>query len=208
MCIRDSKRPGFGAKLQDVSPEIAESMGLKRPAGALVANVVPGSPAAQAGLKAGDLIVAIDGQPIDDQNAFGYRLATKPLGGTANIAVERQGKSQAFAVKLQGAPETAREEITIQARSPFLGAKVANLSPALADELRLDTSTEGVVIVDLAEGSFAGNVGFQRGDVIVSVNGEAIAKSSDLDRVTKKPTRVWQIVIQRGGQQISVVLNG
>ena len=89
-----------------------------------------------------------------------------------------------------------------------MGAKVANLSPALADELRLDTSAEGVVIVDLADGSLASNVGFQRGDVIVSVNGEAIAKSRDLERVTQKPRRVWQIVIMRGGQKISVVLNG
>jgi Do/DeqQ family serine protease len=202
------KRPWFGAKLQDVTPEIADSMGLKRPSGALVASVVPGSPAAQAGLKTGDLIVSIDGQPIDDQNAFSYRFATKLLGGTANIAVDRQGKSAALAVKLEGAPDSARDEITIGARSPFMGAKVANLSPALADELRLDTSAEGVVIVDLADGSLASNVGFQRGDVIVSVNGEAIAKSRDLERVTQKPSRVWQIVISRGGQQISVVLNG
>jgi Do/DeqQ family serine protease len=202
------KRPWFGAKLQDVTPEIAESMGLKRPTGALVVSVVPGSPAAQAGLKTGDLIVSVDGQPIEDQNAFGYRFATKPLGGTANIEVNRQGKSAALAVKLESAPETARDELTISTRSPFMGVKVANLSPALADELRLDTSAEGVVIVDLADGSMASNVGFQRGDLIVSVNGEAIAKSRDLERATQVPRRVWQIVIQRGGQQISVVLNG
>ncbi|HXM31913.1 MAG TPA: PDZ domain-containing protein, partial [Xanthobacteraceae bacterium] len=175
---------------------------------ALVVSVVPGSPAAQAGLKTGDLIVSVDGQLVEDQNAFGYRFATKPLGGTTNIAVDRQGKSAALSVKLEGAPETARDEITLSARSPFLGAKVANLSPALADELRLDISAEGVAIVDLAEGSLAKNVGFQRGDVIVSVNGEAIAKSSDLARITQVPRRVWQIVILRGGQQISVVLNG
>jgi Do/DeqQ family serine protease len=202
------KRPWFGAKLQDVTPEIAESMGLKRPAGALVTSVVPASPAAEAGLKTGDLIVSIDGQPVEDQNAFGYRLATKPLGGTANLAVDRQGKSVPLAVKLEAAPEAARDEVTIVGRSPLTGAKVANLSPALADELRLDTSSEGVVIVDLADGSLAGNVGFQRGDIVVSVNGEAIAKSQDLERVARVPRRVWQIVILRGGQQISVVLNG
>jgi Do/DeqQ family serine protease len=202
------KRPWFGAKLQDVTPEIAKSMGLKRPSGALVVSVVPGSPAAQAGLKTGDLIVSVDGQLIEDQNAFGYRFATKPLGGTTNVAVDREGKSVALAVRLEVAPETAREEITISAQSPFLGAKVANLSPALADELRLDISAEGVAIVDFAEGSLATNVGFQRGDVIVSVNGEGIAKTRDLERVTQKPSRVWRIVILRAGQQISVVLNG
>jgi len=202
------KRPWFGAKLQDVTPEIAESMGLKRPAGALVTSIVAGSPAAQAGLKTGDLITSIDGQPVDDQNAFGYRFATKPLGGVAKLAIDRHGSSMAFVVRLETAPEGARDEITINSRSPFMGAKVANLSPALADELRLDTAAEGVVIVELANGSLAGNVGFQRGDVIVSVNGQPITTSRDLARVTEKPSRVWQIVIQRGGQKIQVVLNG
>ena len=78
---KEVKRPWFGAKLQNVTPEIAESMNLKRPSGALVADVTAGSPAAKAGIKVGDLIVGVDGQPIDDQVAFGYRFGTKPLGG-------------------------------------------------------------------------------------------------------------------------------
>jgi len=202
------KRPWFGAKLQSVTPDIAESMGLKRPAGALVTSVVAGSPAAQAGIKTGDLIVTIDGQSVEDPNAFDYRFATKPLGGTANVLLERQGKSAAAQVKLVSAPETPREEVIIQSRSPFAGVKVVNLSPAVAEELRLDATVEGVVIVEIANGSLAGNLGFKPGDIIVSVNGEAIAKSRDLERVTKNQNRVWKIVIQRGGQQLTVVLNG
>jgi Do/DeqQ family serine protease len=202
------KRPWFGAKLQAVSPDIAESMGLKRPTGALVTSVIAGSPAAQAGIKIGDLIVMIDGQPVEDPNTFDYRFATKSLGATANLSVERQGKSTAVQIKLVSAPETPREEITIQTRSPFSGVKVVNLSPAVAEELRLDATTEGVVIIDVASGSLASNVGFKPGDIVVSVNGEAIAKSRDLDRVAKNQTRTWKIVIQRGGQQLTVVLNG
>src|SRR5215471_7917555 len=76
-------RPWLGARLQAVTADIADSMGLKRPAGALISNVMPDSPAAQAGLKAGDLIVSVDGQEVDDPNAFDYRFATKPLGGSA-----------------------------------------------------------------------------------------------------------------------------
>ena len=86
------KRPWLGAKLQNVTPDIAESLGLKRPAGALVATVMEKSPAARAGLKTGDLIIAIDGQTVDDQNAFDYRFATKALGGTAQIGMVRGGK--------------------------------------------------------------------------------------------------------------------
>ncbi len=87
------KRPWLGAKLQDVTPEIAESLGLKRPSGALVASAIADGPAAKAGIKTGDLIVSIDGTAIEDANAFDYRFATKPLGGAAEIGVFRQGKS-------------------------------------------------------------------------------------------------------------------
>src|SRR4051812_3720969 len=86
------KRPWLGAKLQSVTPEIAESLGLKRPAGALVASVAPKSPAARAGLRTGDLVVAVDGQPVDDPNAFDYRFATKALGGQAQLGVVRSGR--------------------------------------------------------------------------------------------------------------------
>ena len=87
------QRPWLGARLQAVTPEIAETLGLKRPAGALVAGISPGGPAAKAGLKTGDLIVSVDGQEVDDPNAFGYRFGTKAIGGTAkvNLHARRQG---------------------------------------------------------------------------------------------------------------------
>jgi len=202
------KRPWLGAKLQEVTPEIAESLGLKRPSGALVASVAAGGPAARSGIKTGDLIVSVDGVTIEDPNAFDYRFATKPLGGEAKIGLMRQGKETVAVVPLQALPDTPRKEVEIRARSPFLGATVANLSPALADELRLDPQTEGVVITNVADGSAAQSVGFQKGDIVVAVNGEAIAKSSDLERVTNAGGRQWRITIQRGGQQISVMFGG
>jgi Do/DeqQ family serine protease len=202
------KRPWLGAKLQAVTADIADSMGLKRPTGALVSSVMAGGPAAHAGLKPGDVIVAVDKQTVDDPNAFDYRFATKPLGGTAALAVLRGGREQTVTVALQTAPETPRDEITIRTRSPFSGAKVANLSPALADELRLQNADEGVVILDVDNGSYASNLGFRRGDVIVSVNGQKIVKTRELARVTGSPSRSWRVVIRRGGQQISAVFNG
>ena len=173
---------------------------------------MPGSPAAQAGLKAGDVIVSVDAQAVDDPNAFDYRFATKPLGGSANLGVLRGGHETAVTVALRTAPETPRDEITIHTRSPFSGAKVANLSPALADELQIDNgndnANEGVVILDVDNGSYASNLGFQRGDVIVSVNGEKIVDTRELERLTKEPRNAWRIVLRRGGQQITAVFNG
>jgi Do/DeqQ family serine protease len=202
------KRPWLGAKLQAVTPEIADSLGLRRPAGALVASITAGSAAARAGLKSGDLIVAIDGQEVEDPNAFDYRFATKPLGGSARIAVLRAGRETALAVPLETAPETPREELMIRGRSPFTGAKISNISPAVADELRIDPSTQGVVIVDVADGSLAQSLGFQRGDVIASVNNQKIARTRDLERAAAQTSRIWRIIMIRDGQQRSVVLSG
>jgi len=202
------KRPWLGAKLQNVTPDIAEGLGLKRPAGALVATVSERSPAARAGLKTGDLIVAIDGQTVEDQNAFDYRFATKPLGGTAQIGVVRGGKELTLKIALEIAPETPRDEVVIRSRSPFMGMKVANISPALADELRISESLEGVVVVDLEAGSLAQNLGFQKGDVIAAVNNEKVVRTRDLDRLAKEQNRRWAITLIRGGQTITVQLGG
>src|SRR5437660_4692250 len=122
--------PWLGARLQAVTPEIAETLGLQRPAGALVANVAQTSPAARGGLKLSDLIVAIDGQQIEDPNAFDYRFATRPLGGAAQVDVMRGGKPVRLAIPLEVAPDTGRDEITIKGNSPFQGARVVNISPA------------------------------------------------------------------------------
>jgi Do/DeqQ family serine protease len=200
------KRPWLGAQLQPVTPEIAESLGLKRPAGALVANVTPASPAARAGVKSSDLITAIDGQDVEDPNAFDYRLATKGLGGAARVGLLRAGKEVTVTVALEPAPETLRDEIVIEARSPFHGTTIGNLSPALADELRLDPSTQGVVILDVANGSAAHSLGFRRGDIVLSVNNTKIGKSRDLERIAKQQSRAWRIVIVRGGRQMSMEL--
>jgi len=202
------KRPWLGAKLQAVTPEIAETLGLRLPSGALVASVVATSPAAQAGLKVSDLIVAIDGQAVDDPNAFDYRFATRPLGGAAQIDVLRSGKTVKLSVPLETAPDTGRNEIVLTGRSPLQGAKVANISPALADELHLDSDTEGVAVTDLADGGTAANVGFQKGDIILVVNNQKIAKTNDLEKATREQVRIWRITLMRGGQQINVTLGG
>jgi Do/DeqQ family serine protease len=202
------KRPWLGARLQAVTPEIAETLGLRLPSGALVANVVPGSPAARAGLKLSDLIVAIDGQAIDDPNAFDYRFATRPLGGAAQVDVQRGGKPVKLTVPLEVAPDSGRSEIVLSGRSPLQGAKVANISPAVADELHLDADTEGVVITDLADGGTAANVGFQKGDIIQAVNNQKILKTGDLEKATRDASRLWRITLMRGGQQINVTLGG
>ena len=119
------QRPWLGAKLQAVTAEIAEGLGLKRPAGALVANVTPKSPAARGGLQhRRSSIVAIDGQAVDDPNAFDYRFATKPLGGSrAARRAARRPRSEAGDRAAKPRRTAPRDEVVIRARSPFLGVQ-------------------------------------------------------------------------------------
>jgi Do/DeqQ family serine protease len=202
------RRPWLGAKLQAVTPEIAESLSLKRPVGALVNTITPKSPAERSGLRTGDLIIEVDTQSIDDPNAFDYRFATKALGGKAQVAVIRAGREVKVTVPLETAPETPREETVIKTRSPLLGAKVANLSPAVAEELRLDSTAEGVAVTEVEGGSVAQSFGFQKGDIVINVNNAKIATMQDLLRATSQPARLWRLTILRGGQEISAVFGG
>ena len=121
---------------------------------------------------------------------------------------QRGGKTVKVTIPLEVAPDTNREELTISARSPFQGARVANISPAVAEELRLDSNAEGVVVVELEDGAPAAGVGFQKGDIIVSVNNQKILKTSDLEKATRDSSRLWRITLVRGGQQINVTLGG
>jgi Do/DeqQ family serine protease len=202
------RRPWLGAKLDAVTPEIADSLGLKRPAGALVSSVEPRSPAARAGMKVDDLVVSVDGQDVDDTNAFEYRFATKPVGGQAMIGVMRGGREVKLAVALETLPDAPRDEAVIKTHSPFLGAKIANLSPALAEELRLDIDTKGVVVTDVENGSTADSFGLQKGDIVLVVNNVKIETTHDLVNVISKPSRLWRLTIKRGGQQISAMFTG
>ncbi len=203
------RRPWFGARLQAVSPEIAESIGLDRPTGALVASVVEKSPAAEGGLRRGDVILAVDGQAVDDQESFGYRFATRAIGGTTSLMVLRGKQKLTVPVKLVVAPETrAREPVKLSGRTPLSGATAVNLSPAIAEELSIDLATEGVALSDVAEDSPAARVGFRKGDIIVAVNGEAMRVTRDLEKVLTSGRRVWELTINRGGQTFTTVLGG
>jgi Do/DeqQ family serine protease len=202
------RRPWLGAKLQAVTAEIAESLGLPRPMGALVASLTEGGPAAEAGIKRGDVILSIDGQPIDDPDGFGFRFATHGLGQSARVTVRRGSTDVNLAIKLHTAPETPPRDLAkIEGVNPLSGATVENLSPAVTEELSLDASS-GVVIADVDDGSTAGRAGFQKGDIVVEVNGAKIASSRDAQRALAEKARLWKIVINRGGQILATVFQG
>ncbi|MGO9390938.1 Do family serine endopeptidase [Rhodoblastus sp.] len=206
---KEVRRPWLGANLQNVSRDIAESLGLDRPAGALVAEVDPHGPAAAGGLKRGDVIVAIDGQAVQDSGGVGYRLGARPLGGVASLAVRRDGKPVVVSLNLVAAPENPpRDLIKIKGACPFAGASVVNISPATMEEFSIANSRDGVAVVDVEEGAPASMVGFQKGDIVVSLSGEKIGSTRDLERLCGQHPYVWKLSINRGGQMITSVIGG
>jgi Do/DeqQ family serine protease len=200
-------RPWLGARLQPVDGEIATSLGLERPTGVLVTSVYDKGPAAEAGLKRGDAILAVDGQPVDNPDAFGYRFTLKGIQGQAPLTVLRGGKQTTIQVKLLPPPEIPpRDPVRVRSRSPLAGATLVNMSPAVAEEMQIDISDDGVIVADLDEQSVAASVGFQKGDQIVAVNGERLASTKDADRMLNRTGSYWEITINRGGRVFTTVL--
>jgi S1-C subfamily serine protease len=203
------RRPWLGASLQTVSREIADSLGLDRPTGALITDLSAGGPAAEAGLRRGDLITAIDVQSIDDPEGLGYRLATKQLGGTASLTYLRNGKPSTASLKLIPAPEIpARDPVKLQGGSPFSGATVVNLSPAVSEELSIRGTSEGVVISAIEAGSQAALVNFQIGDVVMAINDAPVKTTRDLEQAVSRSHNYWKLTIGRGGEMITTVIGG
>ncbi|GGH25303.1 serine protease [Alsobacter metallidurans] len=203
------RRPWFGGKLQAVSSDLTESLGLDRPIGALVASVVDKSPASEAGLKAGDVILSVDGQEVDDPDGFGFRFATKPLGGTATLTVLRGGKKLTVPVKLSVAPETRpRDTVVLKGRWPLAGATVMNASPAVAEELSAEIGVNGVIVADIAQGSPAAELGLKKGDVILEVDENKVATTRDLEKLAKPRQYYWKLVVQRAGEVLTTAVGG
>ncbi len=204
------KRPWFGATLQRVTPDISESLGLDRPAGALVKQVRKNSPAAQAKLLPGDVIVGVNGKQVSDPTAFRYRFSTKPLGGSVPLGIVRDGRAITVSVPLREAPEIPpRNETELRGQNPFAGAKVANLSPKLAEELSIDEEAYGVIVLTIHRRSPAGRTRFLRpGDIVVAVNGERVKSVRNLSQLLNLRVRRWRVSLRRKGRILNVEIGG
>ena len=202
------ERPYIGATFEAVTAQIAEALGMAKPAGALVSDVIAGGPAAKAGLKPGDVVLALNGAPIEHVDALGYRLATQAIGSAVRFDVLSQGEDKTvLEITPARAPEGASAtEVSIGGRSPFAGAKVADLSPRLAQRLGLRSETKGVAMVDIAPNSPAAGFGFQPRDIVREVNGEEITSAEELKQVAEADSRWWRFTVERDGRLIRQVL--
>ncbi|MCB8823395.1 Do family serine endopeptidase [Microvirga rosea] len=200
-------RPWLGARLQAVDGEIATSLGLDHPTGVLITSIYDKSPAADAGLKRGDAILSVDSQTVDNPDAFGYRFTLKGTQGQAPLTILRGGKQMTLDVKLTPPPEIPpRDPVRIRSRSPLAGATLVNISPAVAEELQIDLSDDGVAVAELDEQGVAASVGFKKGDQIVAINGERLASTKEAERALNRSGGYWEVTISRGGRVFTTVL--
>ncbi len=195
------RRPWLGATLQGVTPDIAASLDLARPSGVLVSDLVADGPAAQAGLKPGDIIVKVADQDIETLEDFGYRFSTRPIGRSVPVTISRGGTPETLSLALVAAPEVPKRDTRVlRGNGPVTGATVMNLSPAVAEDIGIETAGAGVVITDIAAGSIAQRIGLKAGDRVKELNGEKIETTRALERANAARDRLWELTIQRGDQ--------
>jgi serine protease Do len=199
-------RPWLGVTGEALSAEIAESLGFEKPGGVVVKELFPDGPAAEAGLKPGDVLLAINGRDVQDPQGMAFRLATLRIGDEANVTVMRKGKQLDLPVELTPAPrEPAPDETWLQGEQPLNGAQVANLSPALGEELSV-SGWKGVVIVDIKRNSFARSLGLRPGDIIARIDDTEIETVDQLVEVLSVEHDEWKLTVERDGKVKTVTV--
>ncbi|MCC7016327.1 MAG: Do family serine endopeptidase [Rhodospirillales bacterium] len=200
-------RPWLGAVTRAVGAEDAAALKLARPSGALVESVHPKSPAAKAGIRPGDVIQAVNGREVDDDSSLRYRIATLAVGDSATLKLWRKGAGAEVRAALEAPVEDPPRDLTpLSGAHPLSGAVVANMSPALAEELGSEGFPPGVYILQIRGGSPAARFGFRPGDAVRELNARKIGAVRDLVAALDKPADRWAIALERNGQKLSVVI--
>ena len=187
-----TKRGWLGVRIQTVNDELAEALGLERPAGALVAEVTPGGPAAEAGIEAGDVILNFDGKDVTEMRTLPRLVADTEVGKAVRVTVFRQGKTQTLKATI-GLLDEEGETATADAvpdvadddgeatELPRVGLTLRPLSQSARVEYGIAEDVEGVLVSEVAEGGAAAEKGVQPGDVIVEVGQEAVRTPAEVE---------------------------
>jgi Do/DeqQ family serine protease len=196
-------RPYLGVGSVELTSEVAESLGLARPDGVLVQTVTPNSPAARAGVREGDVIVAVNGRPIVEPGALNFAVATARPGETLTLQLNRRGRGETVRARLEAPPELPRVQRTVAGRNPLTGATVANISADFIDAAGVNplNVVEGVIVVDAGR-TVAARSGFRRGDILQAVNGRPVRTVPELEAALNTGGG-WRITLRRGGRELT-----
>ena len=200
-------RPWLGVSTQNITSDLAKTLGMDKPVGVLVATLYPSSPLLKAGVKVGDVLLSINGKPIKDSAEAKFRMATVPLGEKAKFEILRAGAKQTLDVEAIVPPDTpAREKTALTGEHPLNGATVGNINPAVVIEQGLDNADRGVVVLETSPRTYASRI-VSAGDIIAGINGQKIANVKDVNAALKKPgPQGWALDIKRQGHMTRVII--
>ncbi|CAN7290028.1 periplasmic pH-dependent serine endoprotease DegQ [Brucella sp. NBRC 12952] len=198
------ERPFIGATFQNITPDVAEGLGMDKSFGVLVTAVTKGGPAEQAGLKVGDVVLSVQGVRADNIDVLGYRLSTAGIGNTVTLDIVRNGKDSKLPVKLAKEPEAKpQQKQTIEGDNPFAGAVVEELTPQTASKMRLRDGARGVIVTDVVINSQAARLGLRQRDIIRGINGNPIRTINDLTAALNDGRGLaWRLEVERNGALI------
>jgi len=199
-------RGWLGVSIQRVTPDIAQSLGLKESRGALVASVMENSPASQAGIRVGDVIVEYNGKPVQSSDQLPILVARTPVGQTVQTVVLRDKQRVPVNIKIA---ELKEEEVVASgpAKPGRLGLTVQDLTPQVAESLGIESSG-GVVVTAVQPQSAAAQAGVRRGDVILEVNRKRIASASEFEAAARqlKTGESVLFLLRRGNNNLFLAL--
>jgi len=201
-------RGWLGVVIQPVGEDMAKSLRMDEAKGAIIADVTKDSPAEKAGLKPGDVVLSADGRAIEDSSALSRYIASKAPGTSVRLQVLRDGTRSTMSLTLGTFPDEGDREEAVQARGGQLGMTLRDLTPGMGDQLQLPRGTRGVVVTGVEAGEAAEEAGLQRGDVIVSVNGEEVEDVAEFDKEIEKAKRdgLARLRVRRGNSHQFLIL--
>ncbi|WP_417743362.1 trypsin-like peptidase domain-containing protein [Salipiger sp.] len=194
-------RPWAGMTGQPVDADLSESLGLGLPGGVLIAAIHPESPFAKAGLGVGDVVLAVDGQPVNTPPEMIFRMSVAGLGHVARIRFLQDGETREAEVEMIAAPETPpRDAVTLGERAVLPGLALARVNPAVVTEFDLPMSAEGVVVTE--PGPYAVRIGLRRGDIVLKIDGRAVTDPDGVDRLLRRAAPRVAIEALRGSRRV------
>jgi Do/DeqQ family serine protease len=199
---RQVVRPWLGVGAAPLTSEAAGALGLERPEGVLIGSVTAGSPAARAGLREGDIVLAVNGNPVNEPGALNFAVGTTRVGDPVELRVRQGAQVRTLRARAEAPPSRPRDERQLSGAHPLNGATVVNLSPALAIELGVDTATDGVIVTALAGNGYARRAGFQPGDIIRAINGRRVNTTAEL-QAALAASQGWRITVERNGREVT-----